>query len=116
MPTKQYEDFGKLFRNERKDVNDPNDKKPLLQGYVNLNAEILDYLVTAAEAGQELRVEVAAWKFVSKAGKTFYSLIPQVPYAVKQGTNGVPHRIDRNASKRLQEHHAANEADDDIPF
>ena len=118
MTTKVYEDFGKMFRNDRKDMNDPNDKKPMLQGYVNLNAEILDYLVTASEAGQDLKVEVAAWKFVSKAGKTFYSLIPQVPYAIKQGLNGVPQKVDRSASDKLQAHHAANavEDDDDLPF
>jgi hypothetical protein len=79
-----YIDTGKLFVNDKKDANDPNDKRPLLSGYLVVDDDILSYLNELHSSGEELKFEVAAWKWRSKhTDKTYFSLSPQVPYKAR---------------------------------
>lgn len=95
----QYPPSGALFTNEKKSK----DTQPDYTGNLELSDEVVNDLVDQMQRGiAKPKIDLAGWKRVSKNGRTFLSIIGNVPYERKQ--NG--------AAPQQQ----AAKVDDQVPF
>ena len=75
--TQQYDNTntGAIFSNKKKNVNDPNDKKPNYTGKINVEGK--EYYISS-------------WIKTSKKGETFMSLSLTDPATVQRPSGGAP--------------------------
>lgn len=77
----EYPPSGALFTNEKKSKN----TQPDYTGNLELSDDVVNDLVDQMQRGiAKPKIDLAGWKRVSKNGRTFLSVIGNVPYERKQ--------------------------------
>lgn len=92
-PQKQYDDDnrGGLFPRQKK-----TNKSPDMGGDLIIGGDLLDYILKKAERGEEVKIELSAWRKPMKNGAAFLSLQAATPYAERQQGNGAFQRQEYN--------------------
>lgn len=72
---------GTVFANDKKTA----DNQPDYRGDIVLGPELVSELAALVNAGKPAKLDLAGWKKLTKAGKTFISLKAQGEYKPKGG-------------------------------
>jgi hypothetical protein len=77
---KTYPNSGAMFARQKK-----SDSASDFGGDFTLDDDVLDYVVSCAERGQPVKLEISAWKRRTQDGGSFLSLALQTPYETRGG-------------------------------
>lgn len=91
----KYENSGAIFNRNKK-----SDKGPDMGGDFTLGGEVLDYIIRQYESGQEVKLDISAWRRHSNNGGTFMSLKIDRPYSERSGN--APRREERRDERPRQ--------------
>lgn len=73
-----YENSGALFTREKKTPNAPD-----WGGDLEINGEVLDYILRCAERGEPVKIEISGWMKSGRNNSRFISLNGKIPYAAR---------------------------------
>lgn len=73
-----YDNSGALFTREKKSPNAPD-----WGGDLEINGEVLDYILRCAERGEPVKIELSGWMKSGRNNTRFISINGKIPYAVR---------------------------------
>jgi len=76
----KYPNTGAIFPRQKR-----NPKAADFGGDVTLEGDVVDYIIRCAERGEEVKIDISAWKRQTNSGGTMLSLKVELPFSERQG-------------------------------
>lgn len=73
------ENGGALFQRQKKSQNSPD-----MGGDFTLEGDVLDYILDCASRGEPVKLDIAAWRKMSRNNGTFMSISVNIPWQVRR--------------------------------
>ena len=94
---KDYPNSGALFQRDKRGPSSPD-----MGGDFTIDAEVLDYVMKCANAGEQVKLEISTWRKQGRSGD-FQSITVNIPYKVRQEAEGGGYRGGGRPNNRFRD-------------